>query len=191
MRLALLIALAPTLVAIGSPAAAQGQGVCFFEHANFQGQRACFAVGQRIPLVQANDTYSSVQVPPGIRVTICEHQNFGGRCIPIDRTIGNFNEIGFNDRVSSVAVEAMHVDRGPGPGRPRDYEPPFPPRMGGGPPPRMYDDARAQMRELRMDCEDGDRRACIRFGIAIGRNWERRERWQQESPEFFSWDRDR
>ena len=45
--------------------------------------------------------------------------------------------------------------------------------------------------DQRRQCEDGDRRACIQFGIMIGRNWERRERWRQESPEFFMWERDR
>ena len=36
-----------------------------------------------------NDKFSSVQLPPGLRVTICEHANFGGRCIPVggDRDI--------------------------------------------------------------------------------------------------------
>ena len=38
-----MLALAPMLALFNSPAAAQGQAVCFFEHANFQGQRFCFA----------------------------------------------------------------------------------------------------------------------------------------------------
>ena len=206
----LLFALGPMIVLLGSPAAAQGQSAaCFFEHANFQGRRMCFNVGQRVPMVDPsmNDKVSSVQVPPGVQVTICEHANFAGRCVPIDRTVTNLSDVGFNDRVSSVSVEAGRAGPGPGrqqfdgpgrqqfngPGRPRDFgEPsgPLPrgPQMG-GPPPRTYDDARSEMRQSRTDCDDGDRRACIRFGIAIGRNWERRERWRQESPEFFTWER--
>lgn len=189
MRLVtILLALAPVIAWWGTPAAAQGPAAaCLFEHANFQGRRTCFAAGQRVPMVDGsmNDKYSSVQLPPGLRITLCEHANFAGRCVPVDRSIGNLNEIGFNDRVSSVSVE---FDRaGPpgrqfdGPGRPRDYD--------GPPPRRAYDDARSDMYELRVACDAGDRRACIRFGIAIGRNWERRERWRQESPEFFTWER--
>jgi hypothetical protein len=197
MRPALLLALVPAFALIGSPASAQRDAVCFFEHVNFGGQRECFSIGQRVNLVRMNDNYSSVQIPAGVRVTMCEHEKFGGRCIPLDRSVASFVDLKFNDIVSSVAVEAIQTGRGPGEprdryddrdrdrGRGRDMGPP--PR-GGGPPSR-YSDARAEMRELRMDCEDGDRRACIRFGILIGRNWERRERWREESPEFFGWER--
>ena len=193
MRPVLLLAFVSALALIGSPASAQRDSVCFFEHINFEGRRECFSVGQRVPLVRMNDLYSSVQIPPGVRVTICEHQNFGGRCIPLERSVASFVELKFNDIVSSVAIEDDRAGPGRGDGRrDRDYGPPPSPRVGGGgPPPRVYDDARAEMRELRADCEDGDRRACIRFGIMIGRNWERRERWRQESPEFFMWERDR
>ena len=114
----LLFALGPMIVLLGSPAAAQGQAAaCFFEHANFQGRRMCFNVGQRVPMVDPsmNDKVSSVQVPPGVQVTICEHANFAGRCVPIDRTVTNLSDVGFNDRVSSVSVEAGRA--GPGPGR--------------------------------------------------------------------------
>ena len=69
MRLALFLALAPMIALLDSPAAAQGQaqgqaGACFFEHANFQGRRMCFAIGQRVPMVDPsmNDQFSSVQV---------------------------------------------------------------------------------------------------------------------------------
>lgn len=151
----LLFALGPMIVLLGSPAAAQGQAAaCFFEHANFQGRRMCFNVGQRVPMVDPsmNDKVSSVQVPPGVQVTICEHANFAGRCVPIDRTVTNLSDVGFNDRVSSVSVEAGRAGPGPGrqqfdgpgrqqfngPGRPRDFgEPsgPLPrgPQMGGPP----------------------------------------------------------
>jgi hypothetical protein len=47
------------------------------------------------------------------------------------------------------------------------------------------------MAEFREGCEDGNRRACVRLGIIIGENRERRQEWSREHPEMFSWDRDR
>jgi hypothetical protein len=51
------------------------------------------------------------------------------------------------------------------------------------------DELRARMLELREACEDGDRRACIRFGVIIGENRERRAEWRRENPELFSYER--
>ena len=39
------------------------------------------------------------------------------------------------------------------------------------------------MLELRAGCEDGDRRACVRLGILIGENRERRADWRREHPD--------
>jgi len=65
-----------------------------------------------------------------------------------------------------------------------------------GPPPRRIvrpapprDELRARMFELREACEDGDKRACVRFGIIIGENRERRAQWRRENPELFSYER--
>jgi hypothetical protein len=61
-----------------------------------------------------------------------------------------------------------------------------------GPPGRYQDgadDPRARMMELREACQDGDRRACIRFGIIIGENRERRAQWRREHPDMFWWER--
>jgi hypothetical protein len=38
-------------------------------------------------------------------------------------------------------------------------------------------------------CEDGDRRACVRLGIIIGENRERRAAWRREHPEAFFYER--
>ena len=47
-----------------------------------------------------------------------------------------------------------------------------------------------ELAALRERCEDGDRRSiCIRFGIIIGENRERRSQWRRENPEFFSYER--
>jgi hypothetical protein len=65
----------------------------------------------------------------------------------------------------------------------RDRAPPPPP---GG---RRWDETRERMFDLRRACEDGDRRACIRFGIIIGENRERRAQWRRETPDLFWWER--
>jgi hypothetical protein len=66
-------------------------------------------------------------------------------------------------------------------------EPAPPPRRVVRPAPR--DELRARVFELRGACEDGDRRACVRFGVIIGENRERRAQWRRENPELFSFER--
>jgi hypothetical protein len=95
-----------------APAAAQGPDVaCFFEDVNFLGRRLCLATGQRAASVGAlNDTFSSAIVPPGVRVAMCEHHKFEGRCIHLDRSVSNFQVLGdWNDKVSSVAVQSLRA----------------------------------------------------------------------------------
>jgi hypothetical protein len=61
------------------------------------------------------------------------------------------------------------------------------------PPPRariVRDELRDRMLELRERCEDGERRACVRLGIIIGENRERRAAWRREHPEVFFYERD-
>jgi hypothetical protein len=59
------------------------------------------------------------------------------------------------------------------------------------PPPRVVarDPLRDQMLQLREECEDDDRRACVRLGIIIGENHERRAAWRREHPEVFFYER--
>jgi hypothetical protein len=45
------------------------------------------------------------------------------------------------------------------------------------------------MFRLREACEDGDRRACVRFGIILGENRERQAEWRRQNPEIFSFER--
>jgi hypothetical protein len=60
-----------------------------------------------------------------------------------------------------------------------------------GPPPRPIarDELRERMFRLREACEDGDRRACVRFGIILGENRERQAEWRRQNPEIFSFER--
>jgi hypothetical protein len=58
-------------------------------------------------------------------------------------------------------------------------------------PPRRVrrDELRDRMLELREGCDEGDRRACVRLGIIIGENRERRASWRREHPEVFFYER--
>ena len=184
-----LCALAVILMAALSTAAS-AQGVCFFENADFSGRQFCINPGQSIPRLDPawNDRISSADIPPGMRATVCEHIDFGGRCIQLDRSIRNFNDIQFNDAVSSLSVEPMR----PREGRviePRVYNEPPPPR---NPPPVVTaapDDLRDQMFRLRGSCDSGDKRACVRLGIIIGENRGRTAEWRREDPDLFFWER--
>jgi hypothetical protein len=49
------------------------------------------------------------------------------------------------------------------------------------------DGVREVMFRLHKACEDGDRRACVHFGMIIGENKEHREEWRRQHPELFSW----
>src|SRR5207244_4338537 len=68
------------------------------------------------------------------------------------------------------------------PGRPRpDYAPP--PREES-----RRDEIRERMFALRAECEDGNRRACVRLGIIIGEHREHRAAWRREHPDLFWWE---
>lgn len=72
------------------------------------------------------------------------------------------------------------------PEEPRERLPPSRSQRGGK---GGWDELRARMFELRSECEAGERRACIQFGIIIGENRERRAQWRREQPDLFWWDR--
>jgi hypothetical protein len=70
-----------------------------------------------------------------------------------------------------------------------------PPEYCAGPPAQPVaiapyrDELGARLIEFRAACEAGDRRACVRLGIIIGENRERREVWRHEHPEAFFYER--
>jgi len=53
----------------------------------------------------------------------------------------------------------------------------------------VRDELRDRMFQLREGCEDGDRGACVRLGIIIGENRERRGAWRRDHPELFFYER--
>ncbi|MGE0565832.1 MAG: peptidase inhibitor family I36 protein [Pseudolabrys sp.] len=182
---AVVVALVSVAAMPAAPAFAQGRGgpVCVFEHVGFNGRQLCFSPGQNIPSISSfggfwNDRISSITVAPGFVVRACQHDGFRGRCVTYDRSVPNLVADGFNDTISSLQV----TSRGGGPG------------FGGGPggpggPGFGRDDLREEMFALRRACDAGDRRACIRFGIIIGENRERRSQWRRDNPDLFWWER--
>jgi hypothetical protein len=53
----------------------------------------------------------------------------------------------------------------------------------------VRDELSERMMDLRAGCQDGDRRACVRLGILIGENRERRAAWRRDHPEVFFYER--
>jgi hypothetical protein len=62
--------------------------------------------------------------------------------------------------------------------------PPRPDRGAGG-----WEGMREEMFQLREGCQQGDRRSCVRLGIIIGENRQRRAQWRREHPELFWYER--
>lgn len=81
---------------------------CFFEHANFQGRQICLRRGQAISSLSAyqfNDIMSSLTLSEQGRVTVCEHDNFGGACRNFYESIRDLSVFGLNDTISSVRFD--------------------------------------------------------------------------------------
>lgn len=88
----------------GRPGGGRNDRVCFFEHVNFGGDSFCARPGERIrSLGDWNDRISSIRVRGDARALVCEHNNFQGRCVVIDRNVRNLGQRG-NDIISSIRV---------------------------------------------------------------------------------------
>ena len=46
-----------------------------------------------------------------------------------------------------------------------------------------------RMRRLHHECDRGDRRACVQFGVLIGEQRERHAEWHHSHPEWWWWQR--
>lgn len=55
-------------------------------------------------------------------------------------------------------------------------------------PARAQDSREAEVIGLHQLCDRGDRRACVRFGMALQRNQDRNSAWRRTHPEFFWWE---
>ena len=56
-------------------------------------------------------------------------------------------------------------------------------------PARAQSDVEAEMLGFHQLCDKGDRKACVRFGILIGKNEQRHADWRKSHDEWFWWER--
>ena len=56
--------------------------VCFYEHANFKGRKACVKAGAKDNRLTGfwNDRISSIKIIGDASVTVCKHKNYNGKC---------------------------------------------------------------------------------------------------------------
>ena len=56
-------------------------------------------------------------------------------------------------------------------------------------PARAQGDVEAELLGFHQLCDKGDRKACVRFGILIGKNEQRHADWRKSHAEWFWWER--
>lgn len=93
--------------------------VQLFEHCNYGGKRQVLGVGSyTLAVLNANDAIgndkiSSMRIPRGLKVTVYEHDNFGGKSMTFTADVpcltNNMmdapNKITWNDQISSIKIE--------------------------------------------------------------------------------------
>ncbi|MGB6542271.1 MAG: hypothetical protein WBF03_15545 [Xanthobacteraceae bacterium] len=55
--------------------------------------------------------------------------------------------------------------------------------------PARAQDVQAELLGFHQLCDHGDRKACVRFGMILGRMQERHAEWRRVHPEWFWWER--
>jgi hypothetical protein len=55
--------------------------------------------------------------------------------------------------------------------------------------PARAQDVQAELLGFHQLCDRGDRKACVRFGMILGRMQERHAEWRRVHPEWFWWER--
>jgi uncharacterized protein YraI len=87
----------------GRPGLPGRDRVCFYEHVNFEGDSFCARPGERLRALGSwNDRISSIRVRGDVEALVCEHNDFRGRCVVIDRNVRN---LGFRGNIiSSIRV---------------------------------------------------------------------------------------
>jgi hypothetical protein len=54
--------------------------------------------------------------------------------------------------------------------------------------PARAQDVQAELLGFHQLCDHGDRKACVRFGMILGRMQERHAEWRHTHPEWFWWE---
>lgn len=82
-------------------------GACFYEDVHFSGRYFCSPVGSIMPSVPRgmNDRVSSVRVFGNAVVTLYRDPDLRGQARFVDYDVPDMRGLGFNDRVSSYAVD--------------------------------------------------------------------------------------
>ena len=112
------------LAGVASPASAQPRwgrprapraGVCFYRDAGYRGDYFCVEAGSDVPALPRgmNDEISSMQAFGDVEVEVYQDTSFRGRSRRFDRSVRNFGDDGWNDRLSSIRVNRLRDrDRG-------------------------------------------------------------------------------
>jgi hypothetical protein len=109
------------LLAASSTASAQrwghgptpGAGACFYQDANFRGDYFCARSGESISSMPngMNDGISSIRLFGSAEVTVFKDVDFRGGSQRFDGNIRNLVDEGWNDRISSLRVQAAGSGR--------------------------------------------------------------------------------
>jgi hypothetical protein len=78
--------------------------VCFYNDENFSGDSFCSSPGESMRNIgpRFNDQVTSIRIPRGLRVTIYDDENFGGRSQTYTSDVANLGS--WNDRFSSFKI---------------------------------------------------------------------------------------
>jgi hypothetical protein len=109
---------------VAAPAAAQRpdrareprDGVCIYRDADFRGQRLCLRAGEDLRSLPRglNDEVSSIRVFGRAVVTVFRDRDFRGRATRFDFDVRDLQDERWNDRVSSIRVDARRAGYRPG-----------------------------------------------------------------------------
>ncbi|NJK43762.1 MAG: hypothetical protein HC933_05310, partial [Pleurocapsa sp. SU_196_0] len=86
--------------------------VCFYENANFGGERFCSDKESNWVGAVWNDRISSVKVASGYQVVLYQHTNFGGTTVKLTGDNANLSNVGFDNVTSSFVVSKVIIDPG-------------------------------------------------------------------------------